>query len=450
MDKLRVGYVCLARLTFDGEYAREVMQRTRAALAGMENVELVCPDDLTVEEEDAEAAAELFNREKVDVVVVQYGTFSLGSLMPLFADRLSVPIVVWGVPEPSFGGKLRINSLCGVNMNAHTLMRLGRKYETLFCNPEEGPAELDRLFRVLHCLRRLRHVRLGLVGYRVPGFYTSNCDELDLRRRMGVELHHITLAEVYEEAAKTDPDARKQVIESVRACACKVDATAEELDKAAALYLALKELAARYRLDSLAVKCWPEFPNSYGVVACWAVSRLNDEGILTSCEGDVYGAVMMLMAKYLTGKTPMFADFVAIDEPKNLGIGWHCGAAPTCMSADPKQVAVGKHPTARGGNLGVAVSFPIAGGMPATMTRLGMGPNGLRLFFAGGESVDTGPVLQGNPAGIRFDAPARQVLKTILDNGVEHHFVIVPADLRPELRIVAKWLDLPAIDVDGK
>ena len=208
MDKLRVGYVCLARLTFDGEYAREVMQRTRTALAGMENVELVCPDDLTVEEEDAEAAAELFNREKVDVVVVQYGTFSLGSLMPLFADRLSVPIVVWGVPEPSFGGKLRINSLCGVNMNAHTLMRLGRKYETLFCNPEEGPAELDRLFRVLHCLRRLRHVRLGLVGYRVPGFYTSNCDELDLR--VGdqiVDRLHVVLQGLLDVrgAARTEP-----------------------------------------------------------------------------------------------------------------------------------------------------------------------------------------------------------------------------------------------------
>ena len=255
---------------------------------------------------------------------------------------------------------------------------------------------------------------------------------------------------MYAEAAKVEPDARRQVVESIRACACTVDAAPEELDKAAALYLALKGLAAKYRLDSLAVKCWPEFPDSYGVVACWAISRLNDDGILTSCEGDVYGAVMMLMANYLTGTTPMFADFVAIDESQNVGIGWHCGAAPTCLAADPKKVAVGKHPTARGGNLGVAVSFPIGGGTPATMTRLGMGPNGLRLFFAGGESVDTGPLLQGNPAGIRFDAPARRVLKTILDNGVEHHFVLVPADLRPELRTMAKWLDLPAIDVDGE
>ncbi|MDY0169136.1 MAG: hypothetical protein RBS80_21515 [Thermoguttaceae bacterium] len=448
MDKLRVGYACLARLSFDGEYAREVMQRSRKALAAMDNVELICPGDLTVEEQDAEEAAAQFNRERADVAVIQYGTFSLGSLMPLLADRLSVPIAIWGVPEPSLGGKLRLNSLCGVNMNAHTLMRLGRKYETLFCTPEEGPAELGQWFRVLHCLRRLRHVRLGLVGYRVPGFYTSNCDELDLRRRLGVELHHVTLAEVYAEAAKTDPAAREHVIESIRASACTVEVQPEELDKAAALYLALKALAAKYRLDSLAVKCWPEFPESYGVVACWAISRLNDDGILTSCEGDVYGAVMMLAANYLTGKTPMFADFVAIDEPKNLGIGWHCGAAPTCLAADPEQVAVCKHPTAGGGKLGVAVGFPIGGGMPATMARLGVGPDGLRLFFAGGEAVDPGPILRGNPAGIRFQSPARRVLKTILDNGVEHHFVMVHADIRPELRSMAKWLDLPVIDGD--
>ena len=451
MQKLRVGYACLARLSFDGEYAKQLFERSLKVLTAMD-IEVVHLGDLTVTEQDAEAMASHFNREKIDVAVIQYGTFSLGSLMPLLADRLSVPMVLWGVPEPSLNGtRLRSNSLCGINMNAHTLMRLGRKYETVFCLPEDAPAELEPLFRTLHCMTRLRNVRLGLVGYRVPGFYTSNCDELEMRRRLGVELHHITLAEVYDAAAKTDEAARKELVEAGCAAACSVEVDTAEFDKAAALYLALKDLAAKYNLDALAVKCWPEFPDSYGVAACWALSRLNDDGLMTSCEGDVYGVVTMLMENFLTGKTPIFADFVAIDEEQNIGIGWHCGAAPTCMASDAEGVAVCKHPSVGGGGkTGVTVSFPIRGGEPATMARLGVGPDGLRLFFAGGEAVDTGPILRGNPAGIRFDTPVRRLLKIILDEGMEHHYAMIHADIRPELRIMAKWLDMPTIDVDGQ
>lgn len=451
MHKLRVGYACLARLTFDGEYAREIMQRSLKVLATMD-VELVHLDELTVTEEDAEAMASHFNSQNIDVAVIQYGTFSLGALMPMLADRLSVPIVIWGVPEPSLDGtRLRLNSLCGVNMNAHTLMRLGRKYETVFCLPEDAPAELEPLFRTLHCLSRLRRVRMGLVGYRVPGFYTSNCDELEMRRRLGPEVHHITLAEVYDEAAKTDETARKQLVEAGCAAACSVEVDTAEFDKAAGVYLALKELTAKYDLDALAVKCWPEFPMDYGVAACWAVSRLNDDGIMTSCEGDVYGLVTMLMGNFLTGKTPMFADLVAIDDEQNMGIGWHCGAAPTCLASDAQGVAVCKHPNVGGGGkTGVTVTFPIRGGGPATMVRLGVGPDGLRLFFAGGEAVDPGPILRGNPAGIRFDTPVRRVLEIILDEGMEHHYAMIHGDIRAELRLMAKWLDMPTIDVDGK
>ena len=59
-------------------------------------------------------------------------------------------------------------------------------------------------------------------------------------------------------------------------------------------------------------------------------------------------------------------------------------------------------PHGGGGKTGVTVTFPIRGGGPATMARLGVGPDGLRLFFAGGEAVDPGPILRGNPAAIRF------------------------------------------------
>lgn len=451
MNRLRVGYACCARLSFDGEYARRLFEQSIESLAALD-VDLVHLGKLTVTEQDALTLAEHFLKEGVDAALIQYGTFSLGSLIPIIAQHVQAPLVLWGVPEPSLScGRLRSNSLCAVNMNAHTLMRLGRPYDFVFRSPQEALPELERICRVWYCIKRLRRVRLGLVGYRVPGFYTSTCDELELRKKIGVEIHHVTLAEVYDEAREIDQTSRKQDAEVIRAEACSIEVNDAELDKAAALYLAFKTIIAKHDLDALAVKCWPEFPDSYGIAACSTLGRLNNDGILTSCEGDVYGAVTMLIEHYLTGETPMFADFVAIDENENTGIAWHCGAAPVCLAANHAKVKLCKHSTVDGGGKkGIAAEFPIKDAGPVTMTRLGVGRNGLRLFFAGGKAVKTGAILPGNTLEFRLACSVRRLVEIILEEGVEHHYALVHADIRPELRALAKWLDVGTIDVDAK
>lgn len=450
MDKLRVGYVCCARLSFDGDYAKKLFESSLRSLSRMD-VELVHGPDLTVTEQDAEALVERFIDQRVDVIVVQYGTFALGTLIPIFADRLTAPIVLWGVPEPTLDGpKLRSNSFCGINMNAHTLMRLGRKYDYIFCGPDEAPAALTPIFRVIHCLRRLRRVRLGLVGYRVPGFYTSTFDEMGLRRLLGVEVHHVTTAELFDVARATALELRRAEATAIRATAAGCDVTDAELDQAGGLMLAFRDMAERHRLSGFAVKCWPEFTAHYGIMPCSTISRLNDEGLLTACEGDIYGTVTMLMANYLCGRPAMFADFIAIDDERNEGLAWHCGSAGTCLKAADADNRLGKHATVEGGGKrGVTVNFPVAGEGPVTMARLGVGPRGMRLFFVGGQSVPTRANLPGNCWAVRFDSPVRRVVDTVIGQGLEHHTALVHADIRDDLRRVARWLDLDTLDVDA-
>jgi L-fucose isomerase-like protein len=442
--------VCCARLSFDGDYATQLFERSLKSLSRMD-VELIHGPGLTVTAEDAESLADRFQAERVDVIVVQYGTFALGTLIPIFADRLSVPIVLWGVPEPTLDGpKLRSNSFCGLNMNAHTLMRLGRKYDYIFCGPDEAPEALASSLRVFDCLRRLRRVRLGLVGYRVPGFYTSTFDEMGLRRLLGVEVHHVTTAELFDTARAIEPARRQQEAAAIRATAASCDVPADDLDKAGGLMLAFQDIAAKNRLTGFAVKCWPEFTAHYGIMPCSTISRLNDKGLLTACEGDIYGTVSMLIANFLSGRRAMFADFIAIDDQKNEGMAWHCGSAPTCLMAQGASNRLSKHATADGGGIrGVTVNFPIEGQGPVTMARLGEGPRGLRLFFVGGQSVAPTANLPGNCWAIRFDTPVRHLVDVIIGQGLEHHTAVVHADLRDDLRRLARWLDLETLDVDA-
>ena len=63
MDKLRVGFVACARLTFDSDYAQQLFERSVKALSRMD-VELIHGPGLTVTEEDAESLAERFHAER--------------------------------------------------------------------------------------------------------------------------------------------------------------------------------------------------------------------------------------------------------------------------------------------------------------------------------------------------------------------------------------------------
>jgi L-fucose isomerase-like protein len=213
--------------------------------------------------------------------------------------------------------------------------------------------------------------------------------------------------------------------------------------------VAFRQIAERNRLTAFAVKCWPEFTAHYGIMPCSTIGRLTDLGLLTACEGDVYGVVTMLMENYLSGRTPMFCDFIAIEEDRNVGLAWHCGAAPTCLAAKGATVHLGKHPTVGGGGkTGVNASFPIEGSGPVTMARLSVGPRGLRLFLAGGEAVAPKVNLVGNTWAVRFHTPVRRLQDILIRQGMEHHTALVHADLRDDLRSLARWIDLETLDVD--
>ena len=102
-----------------------------------------------------------------------------------------------------------------------------------------------------------------------------------------------------------------------------------------------------------------------------------------------------------------------------------------------------------GGKTGVNASFPIEGSGPVTMARLSVGPRGLRLFFVGGQAVAPKANLAGNTWAVQFHVPVRRLLDTLIRQGMEHHTALVHADLRDDLRSLARWIDLETLDVDA-
>ena len=53
---------------------------------------------------------------------------------------LDLPLLLWGLPEPANHGRLRLNSLTGLNSAGYVLGRLGRKYAFVYGPPEQRAA----------------------------------------------------------------------------------------------------------------------------------------------------------------------------------------------------------------------------------------------------------------------------------------------------------------------
>ena len=141
------------------------------------------------------------------MLVLQIGTFPDGETPARLAEILRVPIIVHSLPEPAPERQVELNSLCGANLATFTLAALDCPYSWVHGDPAEASvstrlcAHLDAAL----ALADLRGLRMGLIGYRAPGFYPCVFDELLLRRKLGIAIQHIGLNEMTHELASAPP-----------------------------------------------------------------------------------------------------------------------------------------------------------------------------------------------------------------------------------------------------
>ena len=112
-------------MAFDALVSSEIDVVGRAALAmSLEDV--------------SEAAAEL-KIVDIDGLVILQATFADSSLAVAASD-VDVPVVLWAFPEERTGGRLRLNSFCGINLAGFALTQLERDYGWLLSNADDASA----------------------------------------------------------------------------------------------------------------------------------------------------------------------------------------------------------------------------------------------------------------------------------------------------------------------
>ncbi len=449
MKQFKIGYFALSKASWATPEIEAVRTGMLDSLSSMA-CEVVHSDALTTTAAEADELCSLFNRSEVDAVIVHFTTFPVGAIIPVIAKRMKVPIILFSTPEkPQDGGMWTQNSFCGANMAVHTLRKLGRKYTFVFGAVTDAADLLAKPLATVKCLAELNSAKVGLVGGRVPGFYTSNCDEMRLRAAMGPEVEIIDLIEIVDLAGKLSEEQIAQGMEVVKNCSAKCcEKVEKDLEPAARLYQSMLKTAEKYGLTSYAVRCWPEWSDIFGIAPCAILGMLNNLGMVSSCEGDVLGAVLMQMQASLSGGIPFFADLISFEYDQNTAVLWHCGAAPSKICRSFDETLLNQHFRVDGGNKkGLTNEFSLKEGR-VTLAQLDEDGDGYRMLIATGTALDTEPFIRGNPLNVKFDCCVKGLVDTIMTGGFKHHYTMVHADIRSELMELCRWLDITPVVVD--
>jgi L-fucose isomerase-like protein len=439
----RLGFVAIARPTFDIPLAEQITAQIRSRLTDA-GFDLVGPQSLVMSLDSVGDAVDLLTLNRPALLIALQATFADSTMIAELSRRVDLPLLLWAVPEARDGGRLRLNSFCGINLAGHSLRRAGIRYDYLYAAPDDPQAinQVHILSRAAEVYRRLHQARVGRVGENPDGFETCLVDREALKQQLGLDVVQLGLNEVFDGVRQADSAAVAEVAEVVGRRVTGIS----ELDAAATertfgTYLTLREMVANRHLNGLAVRCWPEFFTELGCSACGAMSMLSDEAIPASCEADVNGTITQLMLQWISGEPAFGADVVAFDVAENVAVVWHCGLAPLSM-ADP---AVQPHGTIHSNRkMPLLMEFPLKPGR-VTIARLSQATGSFRMVIGAGEMLQSPPSFSGTSGTLRFDSGAQSVMDTIMAEGLEHHISLTYGDHVDTLLALAKMLDMPVL-----
>lgn len=353
----------------------------------------------------------------------------------------SLPFILIGFDGPS-----ELISLSGLLAVSSNIARLQKPAISIIGNIEEKDfwTDVKAAVKAAEATIKLRNARIGLVGHACPGMQGTMCSEAELQS-LGPEVIPISISKVMCLAKDilTNYDIEKEIEKDLSGLPrdnCVVDS----LPSAVSLYFAIKELIKEFKIDAVAIRCWPEMREIYHTSPCYAISRLEDEGFVASCEADLLSATTQLILKSMSSSATFIGDIAGYNRKENILQLWHTGAAGRKLAGT--QVFLKKPATS---NYGVVLESNLKTGN-LTLAKLTRPLNGVfRIFVAKGESISGPEGRPGNNVYIKTHASVDKLIRTLLENHVEHHLVLSYEYSDRPLRFLSQLLNISFISPDS-
>ena len=151
---------------------------------------------------------------------------------------------------------------------------------------------------------RLSGRRYGVIGKPSDWLISSQADYDAVQERMGISLVDIPMERLVGK------------LHSVKG-------TSDVEEGAMRIYDALKEIVAEERLNGFTLRCF-DLLDKVRNTGCLALAKLNSEGIVAGCEGDVPAMLSMALSDAVTGVSGFQANPASIDLDTGKIIFAHC------------------------------------------------------------------------------------------------------------------------------
>lgn len=419
--------------------------------------------DLLHTEEDGRRAKLFCEEKKADLVILFNASLPFGRvILPL--AKVKARLALWSVPEPVTEGILQLNSFCGTNMLgsivANYLHHYEIPYKWLYGLPD-SPRFRERLgvtIRALRAVKAVESASIAQIGGLAMGFENMYIDERLLEYKIGSRLQtRHTVEEIIDRGEAYSEREAKEGLDKLTGPDTKTaDALSpEQLLKAGRLYRAFTDFIDDFGYTALGISCWSRFQEKYGIAVCGVMSRLNEDGFVSACEGDIPAVVNMIMFNAMSGGKSSLNDLVAFDDSDDTINLWHCGVAPQCWAGQKgltwdRHFNIGCYQGEEWNGDGVVANMQFR---PGTITVATMNNSFDNLFILTGDILpekkgyhgSTGWVgnlsLNGSPVSLE------DLMNTIITERVNHHYPAVYGSFRDELNEFAAWKGIGVLDV---
>ena len=286
---------------------------------------------------------------------------------------------------------------------------------------------------------KLKYSRVGLFGYTSMSIYTGTFDHVLMRYMIGPEIAHMDSYSLIRLAQEASPEKLQAAEKKLRATTnIRADVLPDVLKRTLGIYTALKELCETQAFDAVNVKCQYEFSKEYKTVPCVALSLLADDGIVTSCEGDIPCTVSMLLLNALSGQTATYGD--SLNRWDNIVEFSPCGFMPFSLGAPGTRVQKFlEHP----GFTGIQVSG-VMRPEKVTFLRLVEDIGSYHILYGTGQGLPTKERGGCMPAlDVELDGSADKLEQEYAGQ----HYALVYGDWAQEVEAFAKVMQLPVVRV---
>lgn len=207
------------------------------------------------------------------------------------------------------------NSLAASMEILSYLQQHGIKGEIIHGSTDYIAQRINVLERIETALKQLHGTRLGIIGEPSDWLISSHADKAQVREQLGIELIDIPMQALLEAIEKKDEgvmDASSERVEIQQA-----------LPGAQRIYEALKDIIVDYRLNGFTLRCF-DLLTAVKNTGCLALAKLNAEGYVAGCEGDVPAMLSMMIVRSLLGISGFQANPSSINPETGEMVFAHC------------------------------------------------------------------------------------------------------------------------------